>query len=152
MKFFTREWLCGDMTDEQAGEIAAAYWRHIDKLDLPEPVRELAHLNPHDAYILDVEHEAAGRVLRLRLRCGDLPMGYFDALLSFSGVTIPSAHLARLVEARRPAEFEILYDEVDRADAGRFEYRLLLHPVGEVAILFEDAAIAKRPVAGRQAV
>lgn len=67
-------------------------------------------------------------------------------------MTIPPAHAAALVEARRPAGFEILYDEVDRAGAGAFEYRLLLDPAGEVAFQFRDVAVVRRAVADRQAV
>jgi len=48
-------------------------------------------LNPHDGIILDVEHEPQIEDLRLRFRCGDLQTDYFDALLSFSAVTIAPA-------------------------------------------------------------
>jgi hypothetical protein len=152
LKFFTRGWAHGAMTDEDAEAIAPAYRLHLEAIDLPQAVQDLATLNPHDAYILDVEHEPQISLLRLRLRCGDLQAGYFDALLCFSGVTIAPAHAATLAEARRPAKIEILYDEVDRAESGAFEYRLLLHPVGEAAFQFKDVEIARIPVADRRAV
>jgi hypothetical protein len=152
LKFFTRGWVHGDMTDEDAESVAPAYWQHLDAIDLPQTVRNLATLNPHDAYILDVENEPHANFLRLRLRCGDLQVGYFDASLSFSGVTIAPEQAAILANARRPAEIEILYDEIDCAESGAFEYRLLLHPVGQVAFYFTDVAIARHPVADRRAV
>ena len=150
MKFFTRGWAHGDMTDEEAEAVAHAYQRHLDALDLPQPVRVLASLNPHDGYILDVEHEASTGALCLRLRCGDLQVGYFDAVLKFSSVKIPPAHLAQLVEARRPACFEILYYEIDRADGDAFEYRILLSPVFEIAFRFREVAVIRQPVADRR--
>jgi hypothetical protein len=140
------------MTDEEAEAVVPAYGRHLEAIDPPRPVRDLADLNPHDAYVLDVEHEPSAGILRLRLKCGDLQAGYFDAFLAFSGVTIAPDHVRALVEARRPAEFVILYDEVDRADDGAFEYRLLLDPVGEVVFRFRDVAIVRKPVAGRRAL
>jgi hypothetical protein len=148
MKFFTRGWVDGDMTDEEADAVVRSYWRQIEALNLPPSVRDLADLNPHDAYILDVEHEPRSQTLRLRLRCGDLEIGYFDAVLDFSDVRIEAAHLALLVESRRP-EAEVLYDEVDRVDGRVFEYRLLLHPEGEVAMRFGDVAVTRLPVAER---
>jgi hypothetical protein len=152
LKFFTRGWIHGDMIDEEAEAVSPAYRRHLEASDLPHPVRDLASLSPHDAYILNVEHEPSAGTLRLRLRCGDLQTGYFDAFVDFTGVTIRPAHAAALVEARRPAEFEILCDEVDRAAAGAFAYRLLLDPVGEVSFQFKGVAVVRRRVADRRAV
>jgi hypothetical protein len=130
--------------------VPPAYQRHLQTLDLPRAVRDLAFLNPHDAYILDVEYDPSAHLLRLRLRCGDLQVGYFDAVLDFSGVIIHPDHLARLIEASRPAKFEVLYDEVDRSSADLFDYRLLLHPVFEIAFQFTDIDIARQPVMDRR--
>ncbi len=152
MKFFTRGWVHGDMTDEEAEAVAPTYLRHLDAINLPQPVRELADLNPHDAYILDVEHEPSAGTLRLRLRCGDKQDGYFDAMVDFSGVTIRPAHLTALIEAKRPEKYEILYDEVDRVDADAFEYRLLLAPVGEIVLQFRNVTVIRLGVADRQVV
>jgi hypothetical protein len=152
LKFFTRGWVNGDTTGEAADAVVPAYSRHLDGLALPQPVMDLASLNPHDAHVLDVEHEPVSRTLRLRLRCGDLQSGYSDVSLTFSGAMLRAADAATLARARRPADFEILYDEVDRADAGAFEYRLLLHPVGEVAFRFSDVTVVRKPVADRRAV
>src|SRR4051812_14864216 len=105
------------MTDNQADAVAPAYHRHLEAINLPQSVRNLATLNPHDAYILDIDHDPPAATLRLRLRCGDLQVGYIDASLTFSQVTIAPDHLAILIQARRPAEFEILYDEIDRVGA-----------------------------------
>jgi hypothetical protein len=149
MKFFTRQWANNDMTEEETETIPAAYFRHLEAIDLPRPVLDLASINPHDAYVLEVEYTSSDRTLHLLLRCGDLQAGYFDALLNFSNAEIEPPDLASLINARRPAKFEILYDEVDRVDKTMFEYRLLLHPVGEVTIRFQNVAIDRRPVADR---
>ena len=152
MKFFTRDWADGDMTDAEADAVAPAYWHHVGALDLPTPVRALADLNTHDASVLDVALHPAANTLRLRLRCGDQQTGYFDAMLTFTGATIRPADAATLERARRPANVEVLYDEVDRADGRTFEYRLLLYPAGEVSIRFTDVAILRKPAVDRRAV
>lgn len=149
MKYFTRGWIHGQTTDEKAAFVTAAYWQHVHGLELPPAVRDLAFLNPHDAYVLDVEHEPQSAQLRLRLRCGDMQVGYFDARMTFRGVTIASAHAEILTKAKRPATAEILYDEVDRSDFGGFEYRILLFPDGEIAFQFENVEIIRDPVADR---
>lgn len=151
MKFFTRDWCQGNMTDEEAEAVVLAYRRHLDNRDFPAAIRELAHLNPHDAYVLDVEHEPSKGTLRLRLRCGDLQSGYFDADLHFTHVSLTSTDAATLVRAKYPSEFEILYDEVDHIASERFEYRLLLDPTGEVTIGFHQVSVVRKPVADRQA-
>ena len=150
MKFFTRGWVRGDMSDEEADAVASAYERHLETLDLSQSVLELAGLNPHDGYILNVGFEPLTSSLHLRFRCGDQQTGYFDASLSFSGVTIQSAHLRTLIRAMRPAEFEILYDEVDRASADVFDYRLLLHPKGEITFQFKNVEVVRQRVADRR--
>jgi hypothetical protein len=147
MKFFTRNWLGGDMSDEQANAIAPAYRRHLETLDLPQPLRDLVALNPHDARILGVDHDPSANTLTVRLRGGDLQAGYFDARLHFAGVSIRPADAAALARAG----VEILYDEVDRPAPGGYEYRLLLHPTGEVAFHFNNVAIARHPVTDRRA-
>ncbi len=152
MKFFTRGWVHGDMSDDEAEAVVPAYRQHLETIGLSPPARELASLNPHDAHIMDVVHEPSVGTLRIRLRCGDLQTGYFDALLDFAAVTIRPTHVTALVEASRLAEFEILYDEVDRVDVDTFEYRLMLDPVGEVAWGFKDVRIARCRVIDRKAV
>ncbi|MEZ0266545.1 MAG: hypothetical protein ACAI43_17590 [Phycisphaerae bacterium] len=137
------------MTDDDASAVVPAYWRHVDGLDLPPNVLALARLNVHDALVLDVRHEPGAGRLDLRLRCGDLQAGHFDATLSFSCVTIASACAAILARAAGSAGTEILYDEVDRGDAGGFAYRLLLHPEGNTEIGFADVNINRRPADGR---
>jgi len=152
LKFFTRSWAQGDMTDDERLAVGKAYQKRLEAINLPSPVGDLAALNPHDGYILDVAYEPIATILRLRLRCGDLQVGYFDAFLNFSGVTIQPDHLGMLIEARRPADFEVLYDEVDRNEADTFEYRLLLHPSFEVAFQFKGIVISQQPTGNRRTV
>lgn len=148
MRFFTREWINGELEDEAADTVVLAYRRHLEALGLPNTIKKLAELNSHDGYVLDVELEASENSLRIRLRCGDLQVGYFDAELTFKNVKMSPTDLSTLAQAQRSAGFEILYDEVDR-EAGAFMYRLLFQPAGEVSIRFSDVAIVRMPVTDR---
>jgi hypothetical protein len=150
MKFFTRAWVNGEMSDDQAAAIPEAYWDYLTALDLPSPIVALSKVNPHDAHLVAHGHDPAHSQLTIRLRCGDLQRGYSDVTLAFSQVAVDRATLETLRRAVRPASVEVLYDEVDRSNEC-FEYRLLLYPDGEVCIQFQQVAIAERPVADRGA-
>src|SRR5262249_36247260 len=150
MKFFTRPWVNGEMDDEQAAALPEAYRHYLTALDLPTPIVALSKVNPHDAYLVALEHDPEHSQLTLRLRCGDLQRGYSDVTLAFSQVTVDRAALDTPRRAVRPASVEVLYDEVDRSGEC-FEYRLLLYPDGEVGLQFQWVDIAERPVADREA-
>jgi hypothetical protein len=150
LKFFTREWTNGALPAEQAAAVPGAYWSYVANLGLPPTAAALSYVNPHDAYVLAVEHESARACLTLRLRCGDLQRGYWDVHITFSGVTVRPNVLRILRRATRPSKFEVLYDEVDRAD-DQFEYRFTLAPEGEVSILFQAVQVTMSAVASREA-
>src|SRR5262249_1347866 len=115
MKFFTRAWTNGEMTDEQAAALAEAYEHYLAALDLPPKIVALSKINPHDAYVLGSEYEPKRSRLTLRLRCGDLQRGYSTVILTFSDVTVDLVTLDTLRRSARPAPVEVLYDEVDRS-------------------------------------
>src|SRR5580704_12225883 len=91
MRFLTRQWCDGSMSDETAARVEAEYQQHRAEVlpRLPEPLRVLAQgINIHDGLIRVVEIDAKARELRLALVCGDLDVGYFDLDLSYHGVRI----------------------------------------------------------------
>lgn len=145
MRFFTRAWTQGELTDEAFEAVPEAYRRHLGALGLPASVVVLAESNLHDALVLDVEDEP--KRLRLRLRVGDHQRGYSDLRITYTGATTDSATLAAL----RAHEAEVLYSEIDRT-GGRYAHRLLLWPAGEAVIAFEDVKLVSRAVASRSAL
>ncbi len=150
MKFFTRAWVDGEMPEEQADAVFDSYLRYIASLRLPPTIVELSDFYPHDAYVLGLEYEPDDSTLKLRLRCGDLQIGYSDVALAFSQVTVDPESLDTLRHALRPSEVEVQYDEVDRSD-DRFEYRLIFFPDGEASIQFHEVSITRQSVATREA-
>lgn len=151
VRYFTKYWQDGASDDDAVRATAEAYWRHVHSLGLPASVMMLADLNPHDAYVLHVEHQPEHGRLALRLRCGDLQIGYFDADITFEGVEMSSKAEEVLRESRRPADVELLYDEVDRA-ADCFEYRLSFSHGSELCMRFRDVRVRRRNVECRDAL
>jgi hypothetical protein len=150
MKFFTRAWINGEVTDEPSAALPSAYWRYLATLRLPPTIVALSKLNPHDAYVLAVDYQPERSLLTLRLRCGDLQRGYSDVTIAFSDVTVDLATLDTLRRAARPAPVEVLYDEIDRS-GDYFDYRLLLYPDGEATIQFRQVDVTEHAVADREA-
>jgi hypothetical protein len=150
MRFFTREWLSGKLTDEAFDAVPEAYRRHLASLRLPEHATILAQADLHDAYLLDVSEEPHAARVRLRLRCGDLQRGYADLNIEYSGAAINAVSLTRLLCAAKLPRDEILYDEVDRVGQS-FEHRLILVSHAEVCVSFASVALTAHPVSGRSA-
>lgn len=124
MNYFTPEWLRSDI-DEHPGR---KYQDHLASLlpHWPSDVQRLAaHISLHDGLIRELAWNTDEATLHLRLRYGDLQVGYFDLDLHYSGVLFSQldwSSLLALSANRRSSS--ALYDEVDE-DAGRFVHRIL---------------------------
>jgi hypothetical protein len=152
MKFFTRAWAVGELSDAAFNETIAEYERHLDGLAprLPATIRCLAReLNLHDGLIRRAVYDRSGRELRLELRCGDNQMGYFDLDLMYFGAILDQADITALQGAARDSETEVWYDEVDLAGDGAFLHRVLFHPSRECEIMFRALGLRLLPRADR---
>jgi len=152
MKFFTREWAEGLLTDDEAANRAKDYRAHLAAVfhNLPLAAQELAsEISIHDGLIRRVEvNRSSGSVL-LQLLCGDQQVGYFDLDLLYTGGDVASLDTETLARLSRDRRSEALYDELDRLDASTFEHRILFYPNGEVAITFRQLTISRKPRADR---
>jgi hypothetical protein len=98
-------------------------------------------VNIHDGHVKNWRHSAT--TIELRLVAGDLQAGYRWVVLLFEGASLlepASLDELHLGEART----ELLYDEIDLAGDGLFDYRVLVWPTGELAIRFADVKITTR--------
>jgi hypothetical protein len=134
MKYFTRAYINGAMSEKRAQAAYAAYTRKLSALS--PALRTLGHLYLHDALFLEVTHNPSVGKLTLRLRCGDLQVRYADATLTFSQVTIGKKSLQMLRDAILPSDVEVLTTELD-VTKDDIKYRLLLWPKGEVTLKFK---------------
>ncbi len=123
MNYFTPEWHSGHV-DEHPGK---KYREHLVPLlrHWPTPVRLLANsISLHDGLIREFSWNTDEATLFLRLRCGDLQVGYFDLDLHYSGVLFSPLDWASLLTLNANKNSEALYDEMDEED-GLFVHRIL---------------------------
>jgi hypothetical protein len=92
MKYFTKAWARGGLTDEQWLANIEAHRARIEEItpQLPPHVRKLAthNINLHDGLIRRVALDRPARRLAISMRCGDLQVGYFDIDLAYSDVDL----------------------------------------------------------------
>jgi hypothetical protein len=138
MKFFTRAWLDGELTDEEFEATIPRYRSHIESLALPEDVRALEDTRLHDATLIRLDRTASR--LSLTLITGDLQQGYYDTTLNYLTNSLATATVEKLRSFLHPSDADLLYAEVDRGGAG-FVHRLLFSTREEVAIPFDAIAI-----------
>lgn len=159
MKWFTREWQNGELSESEYDAVWPAYLDHIAELrpSLPEGLRRLVEgggsLSLHDGWFIDVlgELESPNTVL-LHIRSADRAGGrlvenvWIDPMLH---VRI-RYHEAKLIHpewddlrAGRGSGV-ILYGELDRCEGNRFAHRMLLWPetAGYVSVEFGSAELA----------
>ena len=154
MKFFTRSWCDGDMSDADAEGVQQRYQDHLARIvpRLSDPVRRLAtEVNVHDGLIRRIQFDPSSKTLCLELRCGDLQVGYFDLDLVYGEATLTPDDLDRLDRLASDAEAEALYDEVDiLGDA--YSHRILFWPSLEVEIEFRALTLQVTPRPNREIV
>ena len=143
MKWFTREWASGGLTDEEWESRRQDYASHLDAIgpQLRNGAEELiASVNLHDAQILSAN--TGGATFHLRVIAGDLQRGYERLSLTYDDVVSEGL----VVDSETHADVsEIVHDEVDLSPDSRFEHRLLLWPEGELCIRFRTLQVQRQP-------
>jgi hypothetical protein len=147
MRFFTRQWAAGELSDEAFEAAPGAYALYLASLELPADVALLSRVDLHDGRVLDVDVEAGS--VAIRLRCGDLQRGYSDVRIGYGRVALDAELQALLIGAAKSRE-EVLYDELDCVD-GVFQHRWLLASHAEVCISFGCVSLLVESVRGRGA-
>ena len=154
MRYFTRAWVDGDITEEESDAARAAYRRRIETIAprLPPGILKLSRwLSLNDALFKTVQFDLKTETLLLRLRCGELRLGYYDLFLRYSQVTVIDQTPQGLFDLVYVAGVEVLYDEIDVTDDARFEQRMILWPSGEFAVSCAQFAFSLVPVTSRHA-
>jgi hypothetical protein len=147
VRFFTRGWHSGELSDEESEETVRDYEAHLEAISarLPDPVLVLAReVNLHDAVIERVEWEpaAARLVLRLVTRPDE---GNEAVTLVYSDVMLGEQRLEVLRAVARDRKTEILYSEVDVDGEGVLAHRLLFWPRDELTIEFGTMNLEVQP-------
>lgn len=153
MKWFTRGWQAGEFSEAETERIRHSYWEHIRSISarLEPAVAKLAcEINLHDAIIEQVHVYAHEQRLVLSLVAGDQQGGYREVVLEYFGVEIGARYLDMLRQRCRDRETEILYDEIDIDQDGKYVHGLLFWPEGEVSIWFKHLKLASGARADRR--
>jgi len=137
MKFFTLDVYKEEDSSKPFAAAMAAYNEHLAALRgvLPDDLLTLAHLpGVDDGLVVKVHHVRRLKALQLTLRCGGLPMGYFDLVLNYEGIELSPqtawtlARIARTTKSDSRHEHDVAYHEIDRSEAGGVTHRFLFHP------------------------
>jgi hypothetical protein len=148
MRWFTRDFVTGGLSDEEWNQRRSAYGTHLNSIGagLTDGAEELlASVHLHDGQVSEWTYRP-GELLALTVLVGDLQLGYEWLTLRYRGASVVGATPADLSRWwSADAGTEIVEDEVDRVDDGGYEHRLLLWPEGEFAVQFVSLSVERRP-------
>ena len=148
MRFFTRQWCDGELSEEDAERVPGLYAAHLRSLTerLTPRIRQFAaEINLHDGLIRGVEHDEHARTLNLRVRAGDKQVGYCDVDLAYLDAAPDPRAVHVLHRMGRDPRYELRYDELDTGESTPFVHRLLFWPEDEVTIGFRELAWRRIP-------
>lgn len=141
MRFFTREWKNGELTDEEYDAVVPAYWQHYAEIasKLPTTVQQFSPtISLHDGLPWYARVDRTALTLEIISRCGDQQVGYFDLALRYRLTSVRAECIAAVARMVADSEAEMFYDEFDLAPHGQYVHRILLWPTDELAIEFSE--------------
>lgn len=149
MKYFTREWFQGDLTEAQCARVASAYGDHLLSIADRLPV-DLYGLAASRSLFDAVPRRAIARrdmdLLALELVCRHPQTGYFGLDLMYCGVHWDWVDLDALSRRVRDTKSHILCHEVEVAAGGLLEQSFLFFPEDHVTIRFRAVEITHVPI------
>jgi hypothetical protein len=148
MRFFTRAWHRGDLSDEETELVRLAHQEHMAALvpTLPLSLRQLASAtNLHDAQIHGITLDKEGARLRIDLIAGDLQRGYFDVAIEYHETEIGRLDTVALRQIATLPDRQVLFDEVDRLETGQYVHRMLFWPYEELEVTFGTLGLFTTP-------
>lgn len=156
VRWFTREWQSGELSDEEAEARDFAYAAYIraHAAYLPHRIRAFAlptdaHMSVHDALVDQAEIDALKGRIELVLLNGDLQAGYGKLRLTFLDAELAAPRQERLRELLANVATEFLRQELElgeESDATPYTVRFLLWPEGEIEIRCRDLHIDWHPI------
>ena len=135
MRYFTQEWIFGNLSEQASKAISEGYLRHLNELlaDMKYPSRSLmAGIDFHDAVIFGCVREDNEVVVKAIN--GENRLGYFITEVRYWGVQDNSV----LPTLKDQEVVEVLYDEYDFVDEAKsvVRYNFIISDKREYSILF----------------
>jgi hypothetical protein len=150
VRYFTRGWASGELSDAEYESASASYWTRVAEITprLPRDMaRMLRTIRLHDAIIEQAIWSSGRKLLQLSLVAVNARKQCVAVQLMYRGAMLGNGRIAALRRAALSRETELLYDEVDVDDEGVLSHRLLFAPCEEVSIEFRqfEMKVSRRP-------
>jgi hypothetical protein len=141
MKYYTKDWCFGKLSDEEIEKMDQKYNFYINKIysKLPFTIKLLAkEINLHDGIVKKIKLSPRINVLFLEGIFGDLQTGYFSMEIKYIDIKeIDSTTFAGLKDKK----IEILSHEFEAVSDKRYVHRMIFSPGDELEIVFSDISI-----------
>jgi hypothetical protein len=154
MKFYTKKWYQGKLPHRESELIVKKYNQYFRKVlsKIPTLFRHhIKNLNLHDGLIDQFVIDKSKKEICLSLICGDNQRGYSKVEIKYKepqGVGAATHKIRKLLQNR---DTEILYDEFDLSNDGRFIHRYLFWPEFiELKISFKSLNVQSHPKQNRR--
>ena len=148
MRYFTRGWANGDLSDDEYARMPEAYARRLAEIAprLPAAMLKLAReISLHDGLIARMRWRPNSKELTMTLVTGSVGPGYRTTTLTYVGALLGKSRIEALRNAGLDRETQLLYDEVDIDDDGLLVHRILFWPREEVTIDFSELRLEDEP-------
>ncbi len=139
MKYFTKEWHNGKISDRKSSALAETYKEYIDKNvhRLPFSIRLLAKsISLHDGIIKYININSKNKTLEFLVSCGNLQIGYYEITILFKS----ASYNQKQIDELKQQQYEILYNEWEITDKG-YNFKILFYPYFEISIDLSDLDI-----------
>ncbi|MEO8800090.1 MAG: hypothetical protein ABI551_19500 [Polyangiaceae bacterium] len=153
MRYFSRGWANGELTDAESDAASDAYDARLDEIasHLPASVLRLVReVGLHDALFERLIWSPGKKHLRVGFVVGTSVVGYTTVMIGYDGAMLGRRRVDALRRAVSDREAVVLYQEVDIDDhrvSGKrlFTHRLLFDPSEEVSIDCEEMSVTFGP-------
>jgi hypothetical protein len=141
VKWLSRDWHQGRLSDAQSEEVEREYSEHVAALRprLSDGAAELLDLSLHDGQVQTYNRSADS--FEWRILVGDLQRGYEIVTLRYDDAEVVGGQ-SGLDNLNLPdREIELLYDELEVLPDSRLVHRVLVWPEGEVWVRFSQVHV-----------
>lgn len=142
MKYFTKKWCFGDLTEKAIQDRVDAYKTYIDKIydELPFVLKVLSkEINLHDGIIKKITLNKDSSILNMIGIFGDAQVGYF--VLNIKYVNVSNLNEKNLGSTVNTKNLLILSDEIEKIEGNLYSHRMIFSSKRELEINFEKIEI-----------
>ncbi len=139
MKYFTKDWFSGDLSEATVDERVEKYNQYLDEIfeALPFTLKVLFRsISLHDAIIEKVVYDEERKTATFHLLCGDRQVGYFALIIEYLNASKLDSSLFE------ENTLEILRDELEwLKNENKYSHKLFFSDKSETEIVFEDISL-----------